>query len=223
MAGCTDRPSSVAARDGADPAFRRILWVALIANFVMFGVEWTASHFGDSMSLLADALDFLGDAANYGISLLVVGMAITARARASLVKSLTMGAFGVWVIGSAIHRAIAGSAPDAAVMGGVALVALAVNVAVAILLYRHRNGDSNRQSVWLCSRNDAIGNVAVIVAATGVFASGSRWPDLVVAAIIAALSVGAAVRVARLAMQELRSAPHRSELHPVVHRDFRLS
>jgi len=172
----------------------------------MFIVEVIASLLGDSMSLQADALDFLGDAANYGISLFVLGMALVARARAALFKSATMAAFGLWVIGSALHRAIIGSTPDAAVMGSVAFLALVINVGVAVLLYRYRSGDSNVRSIWLCSRNDAIGNVAVMVAAAGVFASASRWPDLIVAAIIALLNISAAVHVMGLARTELHVA-----------------
>lgn len=208
MPGCTD---CSAAESANDPVFRRVLWIALLANFAMFVVEMVASHLGDSMSLQADALDFLGDSANYGISLFVVGMALTARAKASLFKGATMSLFGTWVIGSAVYRAIEGSAPDPSTMGIVAVVALVVNVAVAVLLYRYRNGDSNRQSIWLCSRNDAIGNVAVMVAAAGVFASGSRWPDLFVAAIVAALNISAALHVVRLARTELRAPPGECE------------
>ena len=209
-----------------DPVFRRILWIALVANLGMFVVEVVASRLGDSISLQADALDFFGDAGNYGISLFVAGMGLAARARASMVKSVTMAAFGLFVIGSAIQRAVAGSAPDAAVMGGIAFVALAVNVSVAVMLYRYRAGDSNMRSIWLCSRNDAIGNVAVIVAAAGVFASATRWPDLAVAAIIAALSLSAAFGVFRLARTELRTmaeAAGECDSHPNVAIANRLS
>lgn len=211
MPGCTECPSDSAGDSASDPVFRRVLWIALLANVAMFVVEMVASQLGDSISLQADALDFLGDSANYGISLFVVGMALTARAKASLFKGATMALFGTWVIGSAVYRAIEGSTPDPSTMGMVAVVALAVNVAVAVLLYRYRNGDSNKQSIWLCSRNDAIGNVAVMVAAAGVFASGSRWPDLIVAAIIAALNISAALHVVRLARTELRAPPGECE------------
>ena len=205
MPGCTDCPSDTALNsDSIDPIFRRVLWIALIANAVMFFVEIIASQLGDSVSLQADALDFFGDAANYAISLFVLGMALHLRARASLVKGATMALFGIWIIGNAIHRAYVGSAPDASVMGGVAILALFVNVAVAVLLFRYRQGDSNMQSIWLCSRNDAIGNIAVLVAAAGVFTTSSRWPDLAVAAIISSLSLSAAFHVIRLAMSEIR-------------------
>lgn len=205
MPGCTECPSDAVSESASDPVFWRVLWIALLTNFAMFVVEMVASQLGDSISLQADALDFLGDSANYGISLFVVGMALTARAKASLFKGATMALFGTWVIGSAVHRALEGSAPDPSTMGSVAVMALAVNVAVAVLLYRYRNGDSNKQSIWLCSRNDAIGNIAVMIAAAGVFASGSRWPDLIVAAIIAGLNISAALHVVRLARTELRA------------------
>jgi Co/Zn/Cd efflux system component len=132
---------------------------------------------------------------------------LSSRAKASLFKGASMAAFGLWVLGSAVHRAVEGSDPDPGLMSGIALLALAVNVGVAWLLFSHRNGDSNKTSIWLCSRNDAIANLAVIAAAAGVFASSSRWPDLAVAAGIAALNVSAAVQVVRLAREELRPTP----------------
>ena len=216
MPGCNDCAGENVDLKASDPIFRRVLWVALVANFTMFVVEMVASQLGDSLSLQADALDFFGDSANYAISLFVVGMALSVRAKASLVKGASMALFGSWVVGSAVYRAFTDSAPDPATMSAIALLALLVNVAVAGMLYRFRDGDSNRQSIWLCSRNDAIGNVAVMLAAAGVFASGSRWPDLVVAAIIAALNIGAAKRVVRLAMVELRATTYECELnsHP---------
>ncbi len=218
MPGCTDCVSD--SMSGTDSVFRRVLWIALIANFAMFVVEIIASRIGDSMSLQADALDFFGDSANYAISLFVVGMALTARAKASLFKGATMALFGTWIIGSAVYRAFAGSAPEPMTMSTIALLALVVNVAVAVLLFRFRDGDSNRQSIWLCSRNDAIGNMAVIVAAAGVFVSGSRWPDLIVAAIIATLNISAALKVVGLARNELRSVHGDCELDSPAHVDF---
>lgn len=217
MPGCNDCAGENVDLKESDPIFRRVLWIALVANFTMFVVEMVASQLGDSLSLQADALDFFGDSANYAISLLVVGMALSVRAKASLVKGASMALFGSWVVGSAVYRAFTDSAPDPATMSAIALLALLVNVAVAGMLYRFRDGDSNRQSIWLCSRNDAIGNVAVMLAAAGVFASGSRWPDLVVAAIIAALNIGAAERVVRLAMAELRATRNECELNAPIH------
>ncbi len=187
----------------ADAAFRRVLWVALAVNAAMFVVEAVAGWIANSVSLEADALDFFGDAANYAITLIVLPLGALARTRAALVKAASMGAFAFFVIGDTIHHLLAGIPPEPFVMGPVALLALAANVTVAILLYRHRNGDSNRESVWLCSRNDAIGNLAVFAAAGGVFATGSPWPDILVAAVIVSLNLAAAAKVVRQARAEL--------------------
>lgn len=206
MTGCNDCPSeSLGESAASDTRFRRILWIALVANFSMFLVEVAASFWGDSMALQADALDFFGDAANYGISLFVLGMALQQRAYAALFKGVTMTAFGLWVIVSAVDRALTGSEPDAFTMGTIGVLALAVNVGVSVMLYRYRGGDSNMRSIWLCSRNDAIGNLAVMLAATGVFALGSRWPDLLVAMLIAGLSLSAGIQVVRQALGELKT------------------
>lgn len=203
MVACND--CSVASKDQSqNPVFRKVLWIALLVNLTMFFVEIIASHIGDSMSLQADALDFFGDSANYAISLFVLGMALHLRARASVVKGLTMGLFGLWVIGAALYRVFIGSEPEPMIMGSIALMALVANMSVAVMLYRFRDGDSNMQSIWLCSRNDAIGNVAVLIAAVGVTATASRWPDLVVAMIIASLSLSAAYTILKLAFQEMR-------------------
>ena len=170
----------------------------------MFVVELTASMVSGSVSLQADALDFFGDSVNYGISLFVLSMALQARARAALFKGATMALFGIWVIGSAIYRAATDSVPDAAVMGIVGMIALAVNVMVAWMLFRYRSGDSNSRSIWLCSRNDALGNIAVMLAAGGVVATVSGWPDILVAVLISGLNISAATSVFRQALAELR-------------------
>ncbi len=209
MVACTD--CSVATKDQSqNPVFRKVLWIALLVNLLMFFVEIIASHIGDSMSLQADALDFFGDAANYAISLFVLGMALHMRARASVVKGVTMGLFGLWVLSAASYRAFSGSEPEPMIMGSIALMALVANMSVAVMLYRFREGDSNMQSIWLCSRNDAIGNVAVLIAAVGVTATASRWPDLMVAMIIASLSLSAAYTILKLAFQEMRAVPEKS-------------
>lgn len=171
----------------------------------MFLLETIASQISQSMSLQADALDFFADAANYAITLLVLPMAVVWRTRAGLFKGLCMLAFGLFIIVSAIIRAYQGTLPDASTMGAIAVVALIANLGVAALLYRYRAGDSNMRSIWLCSRNDAIGNVAVMIAAAGVFATTTRWPDLAVAALIAALSISAAYQVIRQALGEMRN------------------
>jgi Co/Zn/Cd efflux system component len=195
-----------------DPHTRRILWIALGLNAAVFAVEIGAGLAAGSVALQADAIDFLGDAANYGLSLFVLGMAVTWRARAAMVKGLAMGGFGVWVIGRAAWQALAGTVPAAAVMGGVGLLALAVNVAVALMLYRYRAGDANMRSAWLCSRNDAFGNIAVLGAASGVFATAAGWPDVLVAAIMAGLALWSAVQVLRHARDELRQERQRPVL-----------
>ncbi|NBW75841.1 MAG: cation transporter [Sphingomonadaceae bacterium] len=188
----------------ADPRWRRVLWIALIVNAAMFFVEMIAGAAADSRALQADAIDFLGDAANYAVSLAVVGMTLAWRARAALLKSLFMLGFAAWVFGSAVLAFVNGASPDPATMGAVGLLALAVNAGVALLLFRYRTGDANMRSVWICSRNDAIGNVAVMLAALGVFGTGSALPDLIVAAIMALLALTGGVQVFRQARGELR-------------------
>ncbi len=187
-----------------NPRFRRALWVALVINVLMFAVEIVGGVKSGSVSLLADAVDFAGDAANYGISLSVLSLGLIWRARAALVKGLTMGAFGVFVLGRALWGALQGIPPEPMVMGGIGLLALFANGFVAVLLYTFRDGDANMRSVWLCSRNDAIGNVAVMLAAAGVFGTGSGWPDLLVASIMAGLALSAGIAVVRQARQELQ-------------------
>lgn len=189
----------------ADPRWRRVLWIALVVNAAMFLVEMVAGASADSRALQADALDFLGDAGNYALSLAVVGAALAWRARAALVKSIFMLGFAGWVFASAMIAFVDGTLPDPALMGAVGALALAANVGVALLLYRYRTGDANMRSVWICSRNDAIGNVAVLLAALGVFGTGSAWPDLIVAAIMAGLALTGGVQVFRQATTELRT------------------
>ena len=206
MAGCGSCASGQLSKsDLADPGFRRILWFALIANAAMFVVEMVASALSGSVSLQADALDFFGDSVNYAITLFVLGLPIQARSKAALFKGATMMVFGVCVIGNAGYKAMAGTVPDAMVMGSIGMLALVVNAAVAVMLFRYRSGDSNMRSIWLCSRNDALGNMAVILAASGVFVTATVWPDIIVAALIAGLNISAACHVFRQATGELRS------------------
>lgn len=195
-------PSPVAA---VNPAYRRILWVALALNVAMFFVEIAASAFADSTALLADAVDFFGDAANYGISLAVLALAPAWRSRAALIKGCTMGLFGIFVIGNVFWSAAAGSSPEPFAMGAVAMLALLTNVGVAVMLYRYRTGDANMRSVWLCSRNDAIGNIAVMFAALGVFGTGSAWPDLGVAIMLGLLALLSARSIISEALRELQN------------------
>lgn len=202
MAGCCASGCTVDAGT-VSPRFRKALWVALVINAAMFAVEIVGGISSGSVSLLADAVDFAGDAANYGLSLAVLSMGLLWRARAALVKGLTMGAYGVFVIGRTVWAAMAGVPPEPYTMGSIGLLAFAANVTVAVMLYSFRDGDANMRSVWLCSRNDAIVNVAIVLAALGVLGSGTAWPDLAVAAVIAALALSAAVSVVRQARNEI--------------------
>ena len=172
-----------------DPIWRRALWLALAINAAMFAAEIIAGFAAGSQALRADALDFLGDAANYAISLGVAGSALAWRARAALVKGATLGLLGLYILVSTLVALWSGRLPHAEVMGVVGIVALIANGGVAVMLYRYRGGDANRRSVWICSRNDAIGNIAVVAAALGVFGTGTAWPDLIVAGIMAALGI----------------------------------
>jgi Co/Zn/Cd efflux system component len=190
-----------------DNRYRRILWAALAVNLAMFGVEIVGSIVAGSVSLRADALDFLADAANYAVALAVVGLVLRWRARAALLKGGVMGLFGLWVAASTIHHAFMATIPQAEMMGVIGLLALAANLTVAGLLYRYRVADSQAMSVWLCTRNDCIANIAVMIAGAGVWLSETPWPDIAVAAIIAYLGLSSALRVIQQARRELRHQP----------------
>ena len=206
MADCCCTPPSL----DLDPhranasAYRRVLWVVLAINAVMFMVEIGAGLVAGSASLQADALDFLGDAANYAISLIVVGMALRYRATAALAKGATMGLFGLWVIGTVVWHAVHGTLPSAFTMGAVGITALAANAASFGLLWAYRSGDANMRSAWICTRNDVLGNLAVLLAALGVFGTGTGWPDIIVAVVMAALALQGATIVVRQSLAELR-------------------
>ena len=189
-----------------DPAWRRALWIALVVNGVMFFVEIVAGAAAGSRSLQADALDFLGDAANYAISLGVAGMALVWRARTALVKGLTIFAFALGVMVLAVWGLLEGSKPDPWAMTGVGALALVTNILVALLLYRFRSGDANMRSVWVCSRNDAINNLLVIGAGFVVLWTGSGLSDLVVAFIMALLGLQGGWQVVRQARHELAAS-----------------
>jgi Co/Zn/Cd efflux system component len=204
MAGCCVEPCATD-KPPVDWRYRRVLWIALVANAIMFVVELVGGLKADSVSLLADAVDFLGDAANYGLSLFVLALAPLWRPRSALIKGLTMAGFGIFVLGKAVWSAAAGTVPEPATMGVVGFLALLTNLAVAGLLFTYRNGDSDMRSVWLCSRNDAIGNVAVMLAALGVLGTGTGWPDILVATIMGALALTAARTVIVHARGELNT------------------
>ena len=183
--------------------FRTVLWAALAINLAMFGAEIVGSIIAGSSALQADALDFLADAANYAISLSVVGLALAWRARAALVKGATMGLFGLGVLANAAWHAVAGTVPQAELMGAIGIAALIANATVAAMLFAYRAGDSNMRSIWICSRNDVIGNLAVLAAAAGVFGTGAGWPDIAVALIMAGLGIAGAAQILRQALGEL--------------------
>ena len=185
--------------------FRMALWIALWINLSMFLVELVGGAYAHSSALWADSLDFFGDAVNYGISLAVLGASLYWRATVALIKGLTMAAFGLVVMAKVIYAYLLGIPPEAITMGIIGAIALLANVITAVILYAFRDGDSNMKSVWLCSRNDAIGNVAVIFAAIGVFGTGSLWPDMIVAVIMASLGLTAGYQVMKQALQERRT------------------
>jgi Co/Zn/Cd efflux system component len=190
--------------DGVSAAFKRALWIVIAINGAMFIVEMAAGAFAGSKALQADALDFLGDTTTYAISLYVIGMALHVRATAALIKGLSLAAMGLWVFGSTAYQVLVLGVPSATVMGGVGLLALLANLASVVLLMRFKDGDANVRSVWLCSRNDAIGNVAVIGAAAGVYFTGTAWPDLIVAALMAGLFLWSATQIVRQAWGEMQ-------------------
>jgi Co/Zn/Cd efflux system component len=192
--------------DGVSRGFKRALWAVIIINAVMFAVEMSAGVAAQSQALKADALDFFADTATYAISLAVIGAPLAIRARAALFKGLSLAVMGLWVLGMTGHSVLVLELPRAETMGFVGFLALVANLASVGLLLRYRNGDANVRSVWLCSRNDAIGNVAVIVAASGVWATASAWPDLIVATIMASLFLWSSFRILHQSAGELRHA-----------------
>jgi len=202
MSGCHDHCNE-SGQSGVSAEYRKVLWICLIANAVMFVVQMIASYAAHSVSLLANSADFLSDAANYGISLYVLDQSLRQRAKASMFKGISLGLVGLWVAFETLHHALQPELPKPLIMAAISVIALAVNVGCAVLLYKYRGGDSNRESVWICSRNDAIGNIAVMVAAAGVFASSTIWPDIIVAAILGWLAVTGAWRIIQSAKNEL--------------------
>jgi Co/Zn/Cd efflux system component len=201
---CCTPPQLNLDRNRGNAGYHRVLWAVLGINAAMFVVEIGAGLAAGSASLQADALDFLGDAANYAISLFVVGMALRYRASAALAKGITMAAFGLWVIGMAVWHAAHGTLPSAFTMGTIGVAALVANIASFGLLWAYRKGDANMRSAWICTRNDVLGNIAVMFAALGVFGTGTGWPDVIVAACMAGLALQGAFVVMRQSNAELR-------------------
>jgi Co/Zn/Cd efflux system component len=187
-----------------NPRYRRILWLVIGINAAMFLVEMLAGQLAGSQALQADALDFLGDTMTYGISLAVIGQPLRLRARAAVLKGLSLSLMGLWVLGSTAYHVLILNTPRAEIMGGIGILALAANLASVLLLLRYKDGDANVRSVWLCSRNDAIGNLMVMVAAVAVWVSATAWPDLLVAGIMAGVFMTSASQILRQALAEAR-------------------
>lgn len=199
--GCSGNPRF----DGLDPAYKRVLWAVIVINAAMFLIEMSAGKLAGSQALQADALDFLGDAFTYGLSLAVIGMSLKVRSTAALLKGLSLLLMGLWVFGSTAYQFFVLGVPKAEIMGVIGFLALAANVASVLLLMRYKDGDANVRSVWLCSRNDAIGNVAVMVASVAVWLTASAWPDLIVAIVMAGLFLRSSQLILVQAWQEYRS------------------
>jgi Co/Zn/Cd efflux system component len=190
--------------EGLSADYRRRLWLVIAINAVMFLVEMSAGEIANSRSLQADALDFLGDAFTYGATLAVIGASLSVRAWAAFAKSMSLTAMGLWVLGSTVYHVLIAGVPHPEVMGLIGFLALGANLTSVFLLLRYRDGDANVRSVWVCSRNDAIGNCAVMIAALGVWGTATRWPDLVVAATMASLFLTSSVQILRQALGELQ-------------------
>jgi Co/Zn/Cd efflux system component len=205
MPGCCEHGGG-AVFEGMSRDYRRRLWIVIGLNEAMFAIEMAAGHLAGSLALQADALDFLGDTLTYGISLAVIGASVAVRSAAAIAKGASLALMALFVLGSAIHRVFVLGVPQAEVMGAVGFLALAANLASVALLLPYSQGDANVRSVWLCSRNDAIGNVAVMLAALGVWGSASGWPDLAVAAAMAALFLSSSVQIVAQALRERREA-----------------
>lgn len=201
MSGCCGNDVKF---DGVSDDYKRRLWLVIALNASMFIIEMSAGHLAKSQALQADALDFLGDALTYGISLAVIGASIRVRTNAALVKGFSLLLMGLWVLISTVYRVFYVGVPEAQIMGVVGLLALMTNLASVLLLVRYKDGDANVRSVWLCSRNDAIGNIAVMIAAVGVWGTATGWPDLIVAAIMAGLFLSSSFQIVRQALSERR-------------------
>lgn len=199
---CSENHCGNTVFDGQSAAYRRALWIVIVINATMAMVEMTGGLIGQSVALQADALDFIGDAATYGLSLAVIGRSLKVRSMAAIIKGLSLLLLGLWVLGSTIYRVFVLQLPDPIVMGAIGVLALAANMVSVLILLRFRDGDANVRSVWLCSRNDAIGNFAVVLAATGVFATQTGWPDVVIAGGMAALFLCSATGILRQARRE---------------------
>ena len=205
MAGCCGHDHDNVVFEGMSAAYRRALWAVILINGVMFVVEMAAGFGAGSMALKADALDFLADTATYALSFYVIGKAAKIRASAALFKGISLALMGLWVFASTAYQVLVVGVPEAVVMSSVGVLAFVANMASVGLLYRFRDGDANVRSVWLCSRNDAIGNVAVVFAAAGVWYTGTGWPDLAVAGVMAGLFCWSSFQIIRQGLGEIRA------------------
>lgn len=210
MAGCCNHNARF---DGVSADYKRRLWLVIAINAAMFAVEMGAGQMSGSQALKADALDFLGDALTYGISLAVIGAPLRTRALAALGKGVSLLLMGIWVFGSTVYQVFYVGVPQAEIMGVIGFMALAANLISVMLLARYKDGDANVRSVWLCSRNDAIGNVAVMIAALGVWGTATGWPDLVVAGIMAGLFLNSAFQILTQAVREWREEEAHAHAH----------
>ena len=201
MANCCGNDAKF---DGVSDDYKRRLWIVIAINAVMFTIEMIAGQYAESQALQADALDFLGDTLTYGISLAVIGASLRIRTNAALAKGISLMLMGAWVFGSTMYRVFYTGVPEAGIMGVIGLMALMANLASVFILMAYKDGDSNVRSVWLCSRNDAIGNIAVMIAALGVWGTTTGWPDLIVASIMAGLFLSSSVQIIRQALEERR-------------------
>lgn len=196
--------------EGASETYKKILWIVVVINFTMFLVEIVSGFIADSTALKADALDFLSDAATYTATLLVIGKPLKVRAFVALLKGLSLGAMAIFVFGFSIYRILVSGDPDPFTMGTIGLMALSANMVSVMLLMKYREGDSNVRSVWLCSRNDAIGNIAVMLAGVGVFVTGTLWPDVIVAFILVGLFMHSSVQITLQALSDYKKGDQRS-------------
>ena len=209
-AGCCGHNATF---EGLSADYKRRLWLVIVINAAMFFVEMGAGALAGSQALQADALDFLTDSATYGISLAVIGASVPVRAWAAFAKGISLTLMGLWVFGSTAYHVLVLGLPRAEIMGVVGFLALAANVASVLLLMRYKDGDANVRSVWLCSRNDAIGNVAVMIAALGVWGTVTKWPDLIVAAIMAALFLWSSTQILRQSWREIATGATSAVAH----------
>jgi Co/Zn/Cd efflux system component len=205
--------------DGVSDDYKRRLLLVIAINAAMFATEVIAGAVAGSVAMWADALDFLADAATYGLSLAVIGMAIAVRARVALIKGISLTVMGLWVFGATLWQVFVTGVPRAEIMGAIGLLALTANVLSVLILMRYKDGDANVRSVWLCSRNDAIGNIAVMLAAAGVWGTATKWPDLAVAGFMATLFLSSSVQIVRQAIAELQTAKAGGEPAAHAHAD----